>query len=430
MGFAHSETLPETCPEGIGRVGGYLLFEQAVKAGLEHLSALSRAFEFALDVAVLHNVGLTPLEVLPGAIEVRRDDVATHVAPVVAPIEREPTRPRGIEFDTITHLEERIRTKVDEDGKELSDEVVRAFGTHDFDRVIISRVRIIDWLAGEGQSASRPVRGSLYALLADIAVLEAGLGVDPTHVDYTPARDLYRRALEAYGPELSEEDSARLTTLRAKLDYLADDRNAALALVDGRLDPPCLSLRLSILIERGCYEEAARALRGVPLHEKWCDRAVTTHLMAGDRGEVDRILSWAREREDPACYHLALLVYFQALVLNALGGPAAAERARPHSVDVEQRSKLEEALDALLPFLQPADSGGRARSGLEVEAHTLAVRIALLTGDVDRRSHSAEVLGRITPVPVEFGNAAFRGDVPTPGDLPARLRGDHPRSFD
>jgi hypothetical protein len=100
-GFTHSETLPETCPEGIGRVGGYLLFEQAVKAGLEHLSAPSRAFEFALDVAVLHNVGLTPLEVLPGAIEVRRDDVAIHVAPVVAPVEREPTRPRGIEFDTI-----------------------------------------------------------------------------------------------------------------------------------------------------------------------------------------------------------------------------------------------------------------------------------------------------------------------------------------
>jgi hypothetical protein len=70
-GFSHSETLPGSSPEGAGRVGGYLPFEKATRAGLEQLGSTSRPFQFALDVAVLHDLGVTPYGILPEPVELK-----------------------------------------------------------------------------------------------------------------------------------------------------------------------------------------------------------------------------------------------------------------------------------------------------------------------------------------------------------------------
>lgn len=52
-GFAQSQILPETVPEGVGRVGnGLLPFERAVAAGREQLDQVERPFSYALDIAV------------------------------------------------------------------------------------------------------------------------------------------------------------------------------------------------------------------------------------------------------------------------------------------------------------------------------------------------------------------------------------------
>jgi hypothetical protein len=52
-GFAQSKSLPETVPEGLGRMGnGLLPFERAVMAGREQLDRPDRPFSYALDVAV------------------------------------------------------------------------------------------------------------------------------------------------------------------------------------------------------------------------------------------------------------------------------------------------------------------------------------------------------------------------------------------
>ena len=64
------------------------------------------------------------------------------------------------------------------------------------------------------------------------------------------AQEFYRRSLEAYGNEMCDEDEGRLTALRAKIEYLSGNRNAAEILIDGRTDPSCLSFRLSIFIDQ------------------------------------------------------------------------------------------------------------------------------------------------------------------------------------
>jgi hypothetical protein len=62
-GFAHTEKLDETMPEGKGRIDGFLSFEQAVQAGEEQLFLYARPFQYALDICYLHNkAGIKPYE--------------------------------------------------------------------------------------------------------------------------------------------------------------------------------------------------------------------------------------------------------------------------------------------------------------------------------------------------------------------------------
>jgi hypothetical protein len=62
-GFAFSTQLANDLPEGQGRENGYMSFDRACAAGLEHAKNLSRRpFEFAIDVALVHDNGMCPYD--------------------------------------------------------------------------------------------------------------------------------------------------------------------------------------------------------------------------------------------------------------------------------------------------------------------------------------------------------------------------------
>src|SRR4030095_2473285 len=62
-GFSATDVLPSTVPEGVGRLNGLLPFDRAVAAGREQLDRADRPFLFAVDVAILQDVGkLAPHE--------------------------------------------------------------------------------------------------------------------------------------------------------------------------------------------------------------------------------------------------------------------------------------------------------------------------------------------------------------------------------
>lgn len=427
-GFAHTETLSDACPEGIGRLEGYLPFDRAIEAGRASLTASERPFRYALDVATLHRLGITPFEILPQAVELAHKTTVDSSL-LVSPVPHELPRTR-VAFETITILESQLRGKIDESGKALADEIGKAFSLHNFSLAISSRTKLLDWLSGEGQSASRQVRGSLFALLADTVVLEAGLGGEAGHADFSAALDFYSQALRAYGAEISDEDEARLTALKAKIKYLSDERESALSLVDKRIDPPCLSLRLSILIDQERFAEAADAVDGVTPHEKWVDRAITARVVTGDRAGADELLAWTKGREGLDCFRRSLVAYSQALVISTLGGPKVADTKRFHTISDRQKESLADALVTLQPLLRAGDDIGRLGSGLEAAAHALALQVGGLIRNGDRCRRSADLLASVTPVPLELGNAAIRGEVQTPHDLPARLRRDYPKSLE
>ncbi len=427
-GFARTETLHGTMPEEVGRVDGVLSFERSLQAGKANLSTTGRELLFALDVTTLHSGGIEPFQLTPAAIVVRTETTPDHTS-VIERATPFPGRSSRIELDLINRLEDQLKGKVDQAGKALADGVGKAFDTCDIDRVIASQPEILKWLADEGLSASRTVRGPLFALLADIAVIEACWGIEGLPDEFGAVQDFYERALVAYGPEISTEHEARLITLRAKIDFMSGNQDTALELVENRSEPACVTLRLSILLQLERFSEAA-AIRNIQPHEKWCDRAITARVMTGDRTGADEMLAWAKGRDDLTCYNRSLIAYSQALVIFALGGQDHALKARPHLITESQRSAAADALAALRPLLTPSDELNQLRSAVEIDAHSLAVRLAILTRDDDRRERSSKILSVARVVPLELGYATLRGDVPPRNDLPDVLRRDHPRSLD
>jgi len=83
-GFAHSETLDGTMPEGKGRVDGFLSFERAVQAGTEQLQLDQRPFQYALDICYLqYKAGIKSYE---KGVEKMEIEIAKIAATVVGNI--------------------------------------------------------------------------------------------------------------------------------------------------------------------------------------------------------------------------------------------------------------------------------------------------------------------------------------------------------
>jgi tetratricopeptide (TPR) repeat protein len=428
-GFARTESLPEDVPEGIGREGGLLRFERATAAGQEQIDHPDRPVRFAIDVAVAQDrLGIQPYRVgRPGG-----EGWASPRRPTgrVAPLRDAGTSMRDrILQERIGFLETRERVHIDKEGKSLWQDIQRSLSRQDF-AVAVSKGRLLlAWLSGDGRRATRSVRGRANILLADLAAVKSSQEGDPDSIDLAEARRREKVARQEFGANLSEKDAARLATLAAKLEYPEGRPEAALELLDGCEDPSCISLRLSILIGRDRPGDAA-AIADLPLHARWCDKAVLAHLMAGNPIKAGEAVAWARGRDDVTCYHRCLLAAARGTAYRVFGGWAAAARALPGTLSDTARADLGTILADLKPLLRQAEVKERATTGLEIDAVDIAASTCYLLGDSHGRAKYAGLLGEADPVPLRFGHSVTRGDVPAPADLPGRLRRDHPRSFE
>lgn len=79
-GFARSDTIPTTAPEGKGRVGGQMTFQRAIEAGREQLGPGGRPFLFAIDAAMLQDVLKIPPHVKPIALSPEQLQLALRAA--------------------------------------------------------------------------------------------------------------------------------------------------------------------------------------------------------------------------------------------------------------------------------------------------------------------------------------------------------------
>jgi len=318
-----------------------------------------------------------------------------------------------------------IRKYLDAEGQALWDATRDHLADRSFAKAIAAGRELADWLAGAGRRASSEIRGRVYVLLADLAVIEDFDSAVSGRSATARARRYYEQARDAYGSDIAEEDAERLVSLSAKLRAVDGDYEGALAETEQYPGPNIVSLRLALFIEKGRFGDAVAWLGSRNLHERWCDLAVIVHVEHGELERAREILSWARSRPK-RIEHRCAVSFAKALTIVAQQAAKPESRALPGRLHENARGILEEAIGVLQPVFGSSELAGTPQTGLEAEALELAVVISHWLGDYVSRRRYAELLGKSTPVSIAFARAVQAGYVDTSADLPGRLRQDHP----
>jgi len=322
---------------------------------------------------------------------------------------------------------EAIQQHLDREGQRLRDEIKQQTAELSFAKAIAAGKEYEKWLQAEGSKASSVERGRACVLLADLAIIEASDTATLEGTDTTQARAYYELARDSFGVDISEEDSARLITLAAKLDAVEGKTAQALEQTQEADSPGVIWLRLAILIEQQSWPEAAALLRDTPLHEHWADSAVVVHLECGEHDRAVEVIDWAKSK-DITLYHRCLLSFAGTIAVRAQEELQQQGPIVPGQLTASDRERLAHALYTLQPILCGPETSNQLRSGIEVAALAAAVSIAYFLGKFEECRRFCRLLAHHRPVHLTFAQMVLADVVESPEDLPERLRHDHPSS--
>jgi tetratricopeptide (TPR) repeat protein len=286
------------------------------------------------------------------------------------------------------------------------------------------------FLEAKGEDLSATIRGKALVLLADLALIESSLAADPC-VCIKRAQCYYEKAARAYGDTPSDDDAARLLSLRAKLTFCERGGEAALQLLDGCDDPRSITTRLAIYLEEGRTTEAAALIENKEVHPRWCSHAIVAHVLSGNTTQAKRLLDSAKDDQSQSChYENCALAYGEACLQVLAKSRPGAVALTPFNLSPADSASLGEALRILEPIVAAASSSVSPPTGLQAEALSLACSICHLLRNTNAARRYAKPLERLSPLPLEYARAVARGDIQEGQNVVERLRTEHPESFD
>jgi len=329
--------------------------------------------------------------------------------------------------DQVEVLTEELRDSLEALGAKTLAEVDSAILEFNWDKARLLFADFQERISQPGSAASRRLRGEVLVRLADMALRYEDEGDKPTCL--REGRRYYREALKVFGNDLSGSDAERLERLAAKLEFLEGKPEDALRRLTHLESPEGIGLRLRILLSLDRVDPAVELIVARPLHERWCDSAVSAYIRAGRTPDADAAVEWSRDK-DAVIFQRSCLAHAWESFHMVFEGEEHGKPIVKSSLSDQHRSQLTTVLELLSPVVAGAIDQGRHETGLQVAALELELTVCHLLGDQDRLGKAAAVLQSAKPVSLELARAAVREDIDCPADLPERLRRERPGSFD
>jgi tetratricopeptide (TPR) repeat protein len=226
-------------------------------------------------------------------------------------------------------------------------------------------------------------------------------------------------------PEQTSPDD-QIASREAQLLALEQGPDAGLHALDGRSDPEAVARRLSILLEHGRLEEARAALGGGEAHPRWAHLAAYALARCGDADGAERAVAPTKRVQDRVAEQRAAFGLASGAVECVVARSSRRGRLVRGMLSVADRELLRRAVAAL----KDAFLFERVQNPLEELACSVALSAHLALAEKQEAARLAPLLQARSPVPLALADAVLSGDVPAPPDLPARLRSEHPESFD
>lgn len=226
-----------------------------------------------------------------------------------------------------------------------------------------------------------------------------------------------------------EQADYGIYALRALIDSVEKGPDEALAELRGRTDPESLRRHLAILLREERFHEAAELARANAPHGEWCDKGVAALVLDGDVKTARRLSDWAAKESDGLLRRRCALAYADASLGAFCGTRRKTGQVHLTKPTPEEKEVLEDILEALDAIVLIAKANGVAETALESLALLIAIRCQYFLGRRDQCDVLARLLVGRKPVPLGLAELAMGQIVSAEGELPERLRKEHPESF-
>jgi tetratricopeptide (TPR) repeat protein len=227
---------------------------------------------------------------------------------------------------------------------------------------------------------------------------------------------------EAEQPSPEEQTASR----EAHLLSLEQGPDAALLALSGRSDPESIARQLGILIEHNRLQEAQRLLGGREPHARWAHLAAYALARCGDVAGAERAIASTKALPDRVIQQRAVLSFAHGSVERIVARSGNGNRLLRGMLTGDDRALVRRSLDAL----RNAFAFDQLQNPLEEYACSLALTWYLALNEKHDAERLAKLLEARSPVPLPLADAVLAGGIPAPENLPARLRSEHPQSFD
>jgi tetratricopeptide (TPR) repeat protein len=218
----------------------------------------------------------------------------------------------------------------------------------------------------------------------------------------------------------------QLHSREAFLVYLDKGADEAIALLAGKTDPDSIARHLSILLRGDRVADAVALIRGRQPAEKWCNLAAYAFAKSGDFDGGEWVLGRTKAMSDRLYQQRSAMAFAQGcieLVVGRSGKSGAVAHSALKGDDLAVMRRARSALDDAFIF-------DEVRSPLAEHAACLALNAYAALGDREAAERVATSLARRSPVPLSLADAVLTGNVAAPDGFVARLRNEHPNSFD
>lgn len=363
------------------------------------------------------------------AIDVKLNENAATSSQAGIITERGAARTINLLTEENEQLEQQLREQLDEKTEQLWEHVLHEIQRHNFRQAVAKGQELHRWVSDQAKLLSPDARGRACLLLAQVALLESSEWGE-LHDDFAKSRQLFEKARQEFGDDVSEENRLRLVSFEAKLTAIDGKNDEAIALLRDATDHHSVTTRLLIQIDAGAADEATAFVRDLSPSEKWCDHALYAFVRSNAVVDAERMLKWAIDNGDSLIEHRCRIAYTRA-VLTRINAEYGRRALSILSAGPEEQAAIDVAFSKVQPIVEICKSRGNVETGLEADAVALAYTCCrLITGRLDKAREYIQLLRDQRPVNLEFARAVFRDDVDSPANLIDSLRSDYPNEFE
>jgi tetratricopeptide (TPR) repeat protein len=195
-------------------------------------------------------------------------------------------------------------------------------------------------------------------------------------------------------------------------------------------EPDLIRRKLSILLDSEQFGEAVSLINDLPLHERWCDKAISAYVRNGNIAKAKETIEWTKTIDDEPLRNRCRLFYADSCYAKALQNRKEGDVILPGTLSDKEKEELTDILNILEPILAKVSAEKKVFQEIESLALQIAIRINYLFCDIQKIRNLSNLLLSREPIPLEVGRLALNRLITIPSNVPERFRKEHSDSFE